>query len=225
MNEALLGHSFPPMAAFSPPPRLRPYNSAPPLTEEEIAHALSKFSSSAPDPDGIPYLTWKWVNAINGSSLPQYRSRLVSLGYNPASLKVANRVVLDKPGKPSYYSPSSVRIIVLLRTVSKILERIVAARLLLGACSRGLIHPNQCGSLPRLSTYDTCLTLMNNVKTLQRPGLKVSSLFLDIKAGFDNVDNPTLARILREGGIPPYLLSWVAFFLGERSCRLVFQDA
>jgi len=131
-------------------------------------------------------------------------------------------MVLDKPGKPSYEWPSSFRIIVLLRTISKILERIIAAHLL-RAASRGPIHPNQCGSLPGLSTYDACLTLMNDLKSLQRPRLKVSSLVLDIKAGFDNVDNPTLARILREGGIPHYLVSWVGSFLGERSCTLVFQ--
>ena len=50
-------------------------------------------------------------------------------------------------------------------------------------------------------------------------------MFLDIKAGFDNVGNNTLARILREGGITPYLVSWVSSFLGERSCTLIFQGA
>jgi len=134
-------------------------------------------------------------------------------------------VVLDKGGKPSYESPSSFRIIVLIRTISKILERIIAARLLAAARLKGLLHPNQCCSLPGLSTYDACLTLTNDVKTLQRPCLKVSSLFLDIKAGFDNVDNNTLARILREGGIPHYLVSWVSSFLGEQSCTLIFQEA
>jgi len=224
MNQARLGHFFPPKAAVTPPPRLRPHISTPRLTKEEIAHAVCKSSpSSAPVPDGIPYLTWKRVNANNPSILLLIISPLVSLGYLPASMKVANGVVLDKPGKPSYESPSSLRIIVLLRTVSNILERIIGERLLLAAGSRGLIHPNQCGSLPGLSTYDACLTLINNVKTLHRPRLNVSSLFLDIKAGFDNVDNPTLARILREGGIPLYLVSWVASFLGERSCILVFK--
>jgi len=201
-----------------------PQSSAPPLTKEEIAHALSRSSSSsAPAPDWIPYSTWKRVNSINPSILLQILSPLVSLGYHPASLKGANGVVLDKPGKASYESPTSFRIIVLLRTVSIIRERIIAARLLLVARARGLIHPNQCGSLPGLSTYHACLTLMNDVRTLQRPCLKVSSLFLDIKAGLDNVDNPTLTRILREGGIPSYLVSWVASFLGELSCTLVFQ--
>jgi len=46
LNEALLDYVFPPKAAFSPPPRSRPHYSTPPLTKEEIAHALSKFSSS-----------------------------------------------------------------------------------------------------------------------------------------------------------------------------------
>jgi len=226
MNNVLLEHFFPPKEPFSPLPRLRPHNSVQSLTTEEIAAALSKCSpTSAPGPDGIPYSTWKQVNKINPSILLQILAPLVLLGYHPASLKSSNGVVLDKPGKPSYESPSSFRIIVLIRTFSKILERIIAARLLTAARLRGLLHPNQCGSLPVLSTYDACLTLTNDVRTLQRPRLKVSSLFLDIKAGFDNLDNNTLARILREGGIPPYLVSWVSSFLGERSCTLIFQGA
>ena len=226
MNSVLLDHFFPPKEPFSPPPRLRPHRTAPPLTTEEVATALSKCSpTSAPGPDGIPYSVWKKVNDINPSILLQALAPLVSLGYHPASLKSSIGVVLDKPGKPSYESPSSFRIIVLIRTFSKILERIIAARLLAAARLKGLLHPNQCGSLPGLSTYDACLTLTTDVRTLQRPRLKVSSLFLDIKAGFDNVDNNTLARILREGGIPPYLVSWVSSFLGERSCTLSFQGA
>jgi len=226
MSNVLLDHFFPPSEPFFPPRRLRPNTSAPPLTTDEIAAALSKCSpTSAPGPDGIPYSTWKQVNKINPSILLHILALLVLLGYHPASRKSSHGVVLDKPGKPSYESPSSCRIIVLIRTISKILKRIIAARLLATARLGGLLHPNQCGSLPGLSTYDACLTLTNDIRTLQRPRLKVSSLFLDIKAGFDNVDNNTLARILREGGIPPYLVFWVSSLLGERSCTLIFQGA
>jgi len=208
MNDVLLDHFLPPKEPFSPPPRLRPDKSAPPLTTNEIAAALFKCSpTSAPGPDGIPYSTWKQVNKINPSILLHILALLVLLGYHPASLKCSNRVVLDKPGKPSYKSPSSFRILVLIRTISKILERIIAARLLTAARLRALLHPNQCGSLPALSTYDACLTLTNDLRTGQTPGLSVSSLFLDTEAGFDNVDNNTLARIVRKGGIPPYLVS------------------
>ena len=217
---------FPPKQPFSPPPRLRPDRTAPPLTVEEISSALSKCSStSTPGPDGIPYSAWKQVNKINLSILLKILSPLVSLGYHPASPQSSNGIVLDKPGKPSYESPASFMLIVLFHTVSTILEAIIASHLLLVARSKGLLHHNQCGSLPGLSTYDVVLTLFNDVKALQRPHLKVSSLFLHIKAGFDKVANSTLARILREGGIPPYPVSWVSSFLGERSCTRVVQGA
>jgi len=142
MNNVRLDHFFPPKEPFSPPPRLRPHKSAPPLTTDEIAAALSKFSpTSAPGLDGIPYSTWKQVNKINPSILLQILAPLVLLGYHPASLKGSNGVVLDKPGKPSYESPESFRIIVLIRTFSKILERIIAARLLAAARLRGCCTP------------------------------------------------------------------------------------
>ena len=85
-------------------------------------------------------------------------------GYHPASLKRANGVVLDKPGKPSYDSPASFRIIVLLQTISKILEPIVAYRLAEEARALGLIHRNQCGSLPALFSFDACLSLVDTVR-------------------------------------------------------------
>jgi len=204
MNNVLLVYFFPPKEPFSPWRRLRPHKSAPRLTTDERAAALSKSSpTSAPGLDGIPYSTCKQVNKINRSILLQILAPLVLLGYHPASLKGSKGVVLDKRGKPSYESPSFFRIIVLIRTVSKTLESIIAARLVAAPQLRGLLHPNQCGSLPGLITYDACLTFTNDVKTLHRPWLKVTSLFLDIKAGLDNVYNNTLAWILREGGIPP----------------------
>jgi len=60
---------------------------------------------------------------------------------------------------------------------------------------------------------------------MERQRLKVSSLFLDLKAGFDNINNLTLARILRNGGIPDYLVSWVTSLQAEGSCMLVCQGA
>ena len=124
----------------------------------------------------------------------------------PVAYVLNNRIV-TQAWELSYESPASFRIIVLISTFSTILQRIIASHLLLAARSRGLLNSNQCGSLPGLSKYDAVLTLSNDIKTMQRPRLKVSSLFLDIKAGIDNFDNSTLARILRKGGIAPYLVS------------------
>ena len=93
------------------------------------------------------------------------------------------------------------------------------------ARTAGLLHPNQCGSVPGLSTSDACATLIHEVRTLQRPRWAVSTLFLDIKAGFDNVNASKLRAILLAKNIPSYMVDWVTSFLTERSCTLVHQGA
>ena len=140
-------------------------------------------------------------------------------------MKMAIGVGLDKPGKPSYDSPSSFHIIVLLQTISKILERIVASRLSAIARYVGLLHRNQCDSLPSLSSFDACTALTDTVRTLQRPAPKVSSLLLDIKGSFDNVDAHILCSSLRSKGVNHYLISWVRSFLTGRTCRLLCQGS
>ena len=138
---------------------------------------------------------------------------------------MANGVVLDKLGRPSYDSPSSFRIIVLLQTISKILERIISSCLSVIARHLGLLYRNDCGSLPSLSSFDTCTALTHTVRTLPHPALNVSSLFLDIKGGFDNIDADILYPSLRYKGVNHYLISWVRSFLTGRSCRLLFQGS
>ena len=189
-----------------------------------IAQALSKSSpSSAPGPDEVPYLVWKQVNQYNPEILLALLALLVEVGYHPPLLKHANGVVLDKPGKPSYDSPSSFRIMVLLKTISKILERVLTVRLESFARNAGLLYPNQCGSFSGLSATDAVATLAHEVGTLQRPRWKVSSLFLDIKAGFDNVNAVKLRSMLLRRKAPSYMVDWISSFFVERTCTLVFQ--
>ena len=136
-----------------------------------------------------------------------------------------NSVVLDKLGKPSYNTLASFRIIVHLKTVSKILERILTVRLISLARKAGLLHPNQCGSLPGLSTTDAMATLTHEINTLQSPLQKVSTLFLDIKAGFNNVNASKLRCLLLSKNIQSYMVDWVSYFLTGRKCTLVFRGA
>jgi len=193
VNKALLDYFFPTKDSMSTRGRLTKNPSATPLTKDEVKLAISKSSpSSAPGPEGVPYTVWTKVNLINPAIILDLLSPLVAFGYHPPSLKTANGVVPDKPGKASYDSPTCFCIIVLLKTISKILERVMTVRLSAIARSKGLLHRNQCGSLPGLSSTDACLTLTHEIKTLQRPRLKVSTLFLDIKAGFDKVNTSTL---------------------------------
>ena len=196
------------------------------LSPEEVSTALASCSpSSAPGPDTIPYLVCEAVHRIAPSVLTSLLAPLLRFGHHSSALKKANSVELDKPGTPSYESPSSFRIIVVLQTVSKILERIAASRLSAVARNVGLLNPNQYGSLSSLSSFDACAALVDTVHTLQRPGRKISSLFLDIKGGFDHVDADILCRALPSNGVPHYLVTWIKSFLSGWSCRLLFQGS
>ena len=170
-------------------------------------------------------MVWQKVNHYNPDILLSLLAPLVRVGYHPPSLKHANGVVLDKPGKPSYDSPSSFRIIVPLKTISKILERVLTVTLMSIARNARLLHPTQCGSLLGLCATDAIATLAHEVRTLQRPRWKVSSLFLDIKAGFDTVYAVKLRSMLLQHKAPSYMIDWISSFLAERTCTLVFQGS
>jgi len=223
LNKALLDHFFPGEPASFLDTILLPFRECIPLSLDEIGRALARSSpTSAPGPDMTPNSVWKRVHRLAPHLILDLLAPLVTYRSHPLTLKRADGIVLDKPRKPSYDSPSSFRVIVLLQTFSKILERIMNSRLSWVARAIGLLHPPQCGSLAGLSVSDAVTTLTHEVKTLQMAGRKVSKLFVDIKGGFDNVNPSTLCGILRAKGVNPYLVSWTWSFLSGRSCQLLY---
>ena len=226
LNAALLNHIIPGKPAEVPHTVLLPFREAIVLDASEVERALARSSPSlAPGPDMIPNSVWKRINRVAPSLLLGLLAPLVSHGFHAPSLKKADSIVLDNPGKPSYDSPSSFRVIVLLMTFSKILERIMKSRLSCVAQVVGLLNPYQCSSLAALSVAAACNTLTHEIRTLQMDKRKVSTLLLDIKSGFDNVNPLSLSAMLTARGVNPYLVAWIRSFLMGSSCRLLFQGS
>ena len=195
-----------------------------PGTPEEISSALACFlNSSAPGLNHIPYSVWKSLHHIRPTLLLSLLNPLLAHSFHAPSLQKALGIVLDKPGKPVYDSPSSFRIIILLCTLSKILERVAASRLSIRALTCSLIHPRQCCSLPRTSTVDAAQVLQQHVQSLHQLRHKASTNFLDIKGGLDNVESPVLLFLLRRKSVSLYLIKWISSFLRDRTCRLSFE--
>jgi len=226
LNQALLDHFFPGEPAKFLDSILLPFKDCHPLAADEVGRALAGSSPLlAPGPDMTPNSVWKRVHRVASHLIHHLLAPLVAYGCHPLTLKKADGTLLDKPGKNSYDSPSSFRVIVLFQTFSKILESIMNSTLTWVARAAGLLNPHQCGSLAGLSASDTVTTLTHEVKTLQIAGRKVSTLFLDIKGGFDNVNPPSLCGMLCAQGVSPYIVSWMGSFLTGRSCRLLFQGS
>ena len=119
INNTLLNHFFPPKDPLPSRGRLTRSPSDTPLTKEEIKLALAKSSTtSAAGPDGVPYSVWEKENLINPAIILELPSPLVAFGYHPPSLKNANWIVLDKPGKAFSDAPASFPLIVLPKTIS-----------------------------------------------------------------------------------------------------------
>jgi len=140
-------------------------------------------------------------------------------------MKKANGIVLDKPGKPDYRTPASFRIIVLLEIVFKILETLSALGLASAARSLSLLHANQCGSLAGLSCFYAVATLTHEVHLLQPASFQLSTLFLDVKGGFDNICTNKLANILAKGAVSTDLVAWIKSVLSKRQGQLIFQGS
>ena len=130
LNRALLNHFFPSEPARFLDTILLPLKDCLPLSADEVSRALAPSSPSlAPGLDMTPNSVWKRVQRVAPHLIFYLLAPLVAYGSHPLTLKRADGIVLDKPGKPSYDSPSSFQVIVLLQTFSKILERIMNSRL------------------------------------------------------------------------------------------------
>jgi ribonuclease HI len=203
-----------------------PISQVPPVTANELSYILSRAnSSSCPGPDSIPFSVWKEIHNCRPSLIPHLITACLQLGLHPRSLHHSNGVVLPKPNKADYTSPKSFRVIVLLDTFSKIIERIIQHRLTPIAHQLQLLHPHQTGALPGSSTGDALARLFHEVDAIQASKRKASTVFLDIKGGFDHVNHQILTARLREKGTPEYITQWVASFLSNRSINLLFPGS
>jgi len=68
-------------------------------------------------------------------------------------------VIIPKLNKPAYNHPKFFQPIVLLNTISKLIEKVVAERLQFYIIRNNFIHPSQLGGLKFKSTMDAGIAL------------------------------------------------------------------
>jgi hypothetical protein len=105
--------------------------------------------------------------------------------------------------------PKAYRIITLLNSLGKILERIFTIQLGYLVNTTDLLHPSQIGSRKQQSAIDTTLLLLHFMESQQQISSKqvTSSLFLDIKGAFNHISKTTLIQTLTELQLPQTIVS------------------
>jgi exonuclease III len=195
-------------------------------TEEIIATLASCSASSAPGDDEIPFSFLKALGEPVTQALTHLTNASLRLEHLPPFLKRARTIVIKKPGKGSYETPSAWRPIALLKTIGKVIEKVVAKRIREAAEARNLLPPQQMGARAGRGTGTALELLTSMVRTIwkEKKGQVASLLSLDISGAFDTVVHERLVAIIRRLGFPDWLQGWVRSFLAERSTTLLVNN-
>lgn len=208
----------PPFMVISPN-YLEADNTAPLITEAEMRAAVTRLRSrrTAPGPDGVPARVLAAILDHLGDQLRGlYNACLVS-GQFPECWKTGKLVLLPKPGR----CPESVagyRPIVLLDEAGKMLERILAARIVQHLSDVGPdLSDAQFGFRKGRSAVAAILRLKAATTEAIAEGAVVLAVSLDIANAFNSLPFSCIREALRYHRVPEHLGRLVADYLQERS--------
>ncbi|CAD6975595.1 unnamed protein product, partial [Tilletia controversa] len=97
------------------------------LRKEELREAVfGQAQDKAAGPDNIPFRALRAVWPVLEERLLVLFGRALAIGWHPRPFRKATLVVLQKAGKRDLAKPRSYRLIALLPTLGKVLEKVVA---------------------------------------------------------------------------------------------------
>jgi len=133
-------------------------------------------------------------------------------------------VVIPKPNKTSYDNLKAFRPIILLNTLGKLIEKVIAKRLQHLVASNDFVHPSQLGGLKFKSTTDTGVALTHIIRSGWAKGRSTSSLTFDISQFFPSLNHHLLVLILEKAGLDAKVTNFFANYLIQRSTNYLWNN-
>jgi hypothetical protein len=109
------------------------------------------------------------------------------------------------------------RPISLLSSISKVLEKIVAEKLTNHLLSNNLLYQHQYGFLPKRSTEQNLIQIVNYISEAINSNMYCVGVFLDLKKAFDVCSHSILLKKLKKMGINGTAHAWFSSYLQGRS--------
>jgi hypothetical protein len=195
-----------------------------PVTENEIEEALKPTSNkSAPGRSGHGYKLVKWAWEASPTWFVILFNSCLLAGYHPKVWRTATIAVVPKPGKSDYSLPKSYRPVALLECLSKLLEKVVAKRILHDIGLLNLVPTNQFGARPHSSAIHAGIALTHDIAVTHAQGGCCASIQFDIQGFFDNINHDRLVHTFRRLGFAENLCGWLSSFLSGRTVQLRFN--
>ena len=176
-------------------------------------------SRGAPGEDQITNKALKHLPPSYHESIANIFNSSIKLGYVPKAWKNATIVMIPKP-KKDHSLAGSHRPISLLRTLSKLLERVINSQVVKWLDANNIINPAQAGFRKGRQTKDQILRLIQDGIEAFNKRQHLGAVFIDIEKAFDNVWIDGLLYKLDGLKIPNYLGRWIQSYLKERSFQI-----
>jgi len=188
------------------------------VTEDEVRRLISAMPAKSSPLDVLPTSVLKSCADVFTPIITRLANMSLQEGKFPSSYKRAQVLPLLKKSGLDKSTPANYRPISNLSTVSKVLERLVLARLrphLLGSAN---FSEYQSAYRKGHCTETALLEILDGVYTAA-DGKQVTVLVgLDLSAAFDTVSHTILIeRLHTEFGVTGKPLSWLKSYLGDRS--------
>ena len=169
---------------------------------------------------------WKIIFKNNEclSKIINIANACINLGFWLEYFKVSATVIIPKPNKPSYNNPKVFQPIVLLNTLSKVIEKVIAERIQFIVASNDFLHPSQLGGLKFKSTLDAGIALTHIIRLGWSKGRSTSTLAFNISQFFPSLNHHFLVHILEKVGLCPKVTSFFANYLTQRSTNYIWND-
>ena len=194
------------------------------FTEAELNKGLRRMrTKGAAGPDEITPAFIKAFGPAARKELLDLFNRSWNESVCPQVWRNATIIPLLKPGKPAS-EMSSFRPISLTSCIAKLLERLIATRMMHIVESRKLLSKAQCGGRRNRCCEDLLLRItqaISNGFQSKRPKKTVMVLF-DYSKAFDTVWRQQLLIRLANKGIPMKFVKWFAAFLTNRQAKVLF---
>lgn len=191
------------------------------ISKDKVCRALNKLAvRKAPGPDRILNKNLKLTSPVLQTHLVSLYNKILHKGKYPSCWKRATTAIIRKSNKASYTVPNGYHPIALLNTLGKVLELIIARRLVKWAVSSGYLSNRHYGGRKGVGTKDAIYQLDSWVRDQWTEKKVVVDLFLDVQSAYPTFHPDQLINILVAKKCPAYL--WIFFrdFLRGRNTTM-----
>jgi exonuclease III len=201
---------------YMPPlPNIVPLNLQNTTREHVIAITKQMAAKNSSDFDGVTSKMIKFVINEIATPLAHIFNRSLVSGLFPSKLKKSRVIPIFKSGQKS--DCDNYRPISLLSSISKILEKIVAEKLLDHLTSNNILYEHQYGFTPGKSTEQNLIQITNYITAALNNNEFCIGVFIDLKKAFDVCSHQILLSKLSRMGINGISLQWFITYLSNRT--------